>query len=271
MNEALRKNIRAYRSSGVFLAFSGGVDSALLLALCVRERVPVTAVTFQTNLHPHCDLENAKSVADRLQAPHLVLEVDEMSVPEILQNPPDRCYHCKKHLFRTLQELAGAQGCEAVLDGTNADDLGEYRPGLRALRELGIRSPLAECGVSKAEVRALAAELGLETASRPSSPCLATRLPYHVTITSGLLKNIEKGEDFLKKLGFPIVRLRVHPAEDGGLARIEVPADHLEELLFQREHVTAYLRQLGFAQITLDLEGFRSGSYDRTLGAGRSD
>lgn len=271
MNETLRKNIRAYRSSGVFLAFSGGVDSALLLALCVRERVPVTAVTFQTTLHPHCDLENAKSVADKLHAPHLVLEVDEMSVPEILQNPPDRCYHCKKHLFRTLQELAGSQGCEAVLDGTNADDLGEYRPGLRALRELGIRSPLAECGVSKAEVRALAAELGLETASRPSSPCLATRLPYHVTITSGLLKNIEKGEDFLKKLGFPIVRLRVHPAEDGGLARIEVPADHLEELLFQREHVTAYLRQLGFAQITLDLEGFRSGSYDRALGAGRSD
>lgn len=263
MNETLLQNIRAYQKSGVFLAFSGGVDSTLLLALCVREQVPVTAVTFQTTLHPRCDLENAKAVAEKLGAAHLVLNVDEMSVPEILQNPPDRCYHCKKHLFQTLLELAGTRGCETVLDGTNADDLGEYRPGLRALRELGIRSPLAECGISKVKVRMLAAELGLEPASRPSSPCLATRLPYGVTISTDLLKKIEKGEEFLKESGFPIVRLRVHPAEDGGLARIEVPTDRLKELLSQREQVAAYLLQLGFAQITMDLEGFRSGSYDQ--------
>ncbi len=265
MIEALSAVIRSCREKGVCLAFSGGVDSALLLALCVKEKVPVTAVTFQTVLHPKCDLENAKAVATKLGADHLILEMDEFSVPEILSNPPDRCYYCKKFLFERLTELAKQLGRGIVMDGTNADDLKEYRPGLRALRELAVLSPLAECGISKAQVRQMAAELGLETASRPSAPCLATRLPYGTKISKELLQKIESGEEFLKGLGFPVVRLRVHPAADGGVARIEVPTDRLEDLLTCRETIVAYLKELGFAQVTIDLEGFRSGSYDKIL------
>lgn len=265
MNPRLTETLNEFRNTGAYLAFSGGVDSALLLALCVREQIPVTAVTFQTTLHPRCDLENAQAVAQKLGVRHVVLEIDEMTVPEILKNPPDRCYHCKKHLFRTLRDLAAAEGCPIVLDGTNADDLTQYRPGLRALRELGIRSPLAECGVTKTEVRTMAAELGLPTASRPSSPCLATRLPYYTRITPELLRKIEAGEDFLKGLGFPVVRLRTHPEKDGLLARIEIPPEQFPALLARQEEVSAFLREQGFARVTLDLEGFRSGSYDRGL------
>ena len=186
-------------------------------------------------------------------------------MPEILSNPPDRCYYCKKFLFEKLAELANQLGRGIVMDGTNADDLNEFRPGLRALRELSVCSPLAESGITKAQVRQMAAEMGLETASRPSAPCLATRLPYGTKISKGLLQKIEAGEAFLKDLGFPVLRLRVHPAADGGVARIEVPADRLEDLLMCRETIIPYLKELGFAQVTLDLEGFRSGSYDEIL------
>ncbi len=265
MNERLLSALFSFRETGVCLAFSGGVDSALLLALCVKEQIPVTAVTFQTTLHPRCDLENARAITKKLGVRHLVLEVDETAVPVIMENPPDRCYHCKKYLFTKLQALAETEGRPTILDGTNADDLTQYRPGLKALKELHVRSPLAECGVTKAEVRQLASELGLKTASRPSSPCLATRLPYYTHVTPALLRQIEAGEGYLKTAGFPIVRLRVHPEAMGPLARIEIPVGQFPALLEKKTEITTFLRDLGFAEVTLDLEGFRSGCYDRNL------
>ena len=132
MNERLLSALFSFRETGVCLAFSGGVDSALLLALCVKEQIPVTAVTFQTTLHPRCDLENARAITKKLGVRHLVLEVDETAVPVIMENPPDRCYHCKKYLFTKLQALAVTEGRPTILDGTNADDLTQYRPGLKA-------------------------------------------------------------------------------------------------------------------------------------------
>ena len=258
MNERLLSALFSFRETGVCLAFSGGVDSTLLLALCVKEQIPVTAVTFQTTLHPRCDLENARAITKKLGVRHLVLEVDETAVPVIMENPPDRCYHCKKYLFTKLQALAQTEGRPTILDGTNADDLKVYRPGLQALRELGVHSPLAECGFTKAEVRAAAAQLGLSVASRPPAPCMATRLPYGTALDFSVLRRLEQGEEALHGLGFPVCRLRLH----GNVVRIEVPADRIGDLAAARDTVLAALKPLNFPYYTLDLTGFRSGSMD---------
>ena len=186
-----------YGKESVCLAFSGGVDSSLLLKLACaaarRHGTKVWAVTFDTMLHPVCDLENARKVAKEMDADHVVLSVDELEQEELRNNPVNRCYLCKRRLFLRLQEFAGEKGCSLLLDGTNADDLEEYRPGLAALRELGVKSPLASCGLTKKEVKALAGKYGISAASRPSAPCMATRLPYGARLDYDLLKRIEAG------------------------------------------------------------------------------
>lgn len=251
-----------YGRQDVCLAFSGGVDSSLLLKLAADSAAAhgttVYAVTFDSRLHPACDLENAKKVAVELGGVHVVVTVDELEMEEIRSNPPDRCYLCKKQLFGKLLEFAAEKQISLTMEGTNEDDLHVYRPGIRAVRELGVKSPLAEAGLTKAEVKALAAEYGISAASRPSTPCMATRLPYGAELNYEVLKQIEEGEAVLRELIGGNVRLRLH----GDVARIETDGENLEKAVALRGQLISRLKALGFVYITLDLEGFRSGSMD---------
>lgn len=260
--EKLKALMDEYGKLPVCVAFSGGVDSSLLLKMACdgaqKHGNPVYAVTFDTKLHPACDTENARKVAKELKAEHVILKIDELELPDIQNNPADRCYICKKHLFSTLKSFAAKKNITCVLDGTNEDDLHVYRPGLRALKELRIESPLAMSGMTKAEVKALAAELGISAATRPSTPCMATRLPYGARLDYGLLKRIEEGEIYIRTLLTGNVRLRVH----GEIARIEVDTAQLQTVLAFKEEIQEELKKQGFSYITLDLEGFRSGSMD---------
>ena len=244
------------------LAFSGGVDSSLLLKMAAdraaKKGTKVWAVTFNSRLHPSCDLENARKVAGELGGIHVILEIDELEMEEIRSNPVNRCYLCKRNLFRTLMAFAKEKGVEVLAEGTNEDDLHVYRPGIQAVRELGIRSPLAEAGLTKEEVRRLAAACGVSAASRPSTPCMATRLPYGARLDYEILKKIEAGEEILRRMIGGNVRLRLH----GQVVRIETDPERFSLALEKREEVVRQLKELGFVYITLDLEGFRSGSMD---------
>ncbi len=244
------------------LAFSGGVDSSLLLKMAAdraaKKGTKVWAVTFNSRLHPSCDLENARKVAGELGGIHVILEIDELEMEEIRSNPANRCYLCKRNLFRTLMAFAKEKGVEVLAEGTNEDDLHVYRPGIQAVRELGIRSPLAEAGLTKEEVRRLAAACGISAASRPSTPCMATRLPYGARLDYEILKKIEAGEEILRRMIGGNVRLRLH----GQVVRIETDPERFSLALEKREEVVRQLKELGFVYITLDLEGFRSGSMD---------
>lgn len=246
----------------VCLAFSGGVDSSLLLKMLVDGAAhtgkTVYAVTFDTRLHPSCDLEIAQRVAEELGGIHKVISVDELEQEEIRCNPVNRCYLCKRHLFLGLKEFAKERGIRHILDGTNEDDMHVYRPGIQALKELGIISPLAELHITKREVKALAAGYGISVASRPSTPCMATRLPYNTKIDYEILDRIAAGEEYLRGVIPGNVRLRLH----GDIVRIEVDPVQIPVLVERQEQVTAYLKSLGFLYITVDLEGFRSGSMD---------
>ena len=245
-----------YADGDVAVAFSGGADSGLLLKLAVihakEKGTQVLAVTAGTELHPAEDMEIARKVALEMGAEHMVLEVRELQA---------RCYRCKKYLFKAVKDAAKQAGAKVVLDGTNADDLKQYRPGLRALEELGIQSPLKEAGLTKTQVRQLAEEYGISVANRPAAPCLATRFPYGETLTVDKLRRVGQGEDYLKGLGLYNVRLRVH----GDVARIEADEKDLERLVGERKDIARKLKALGYGYVTLDLEGFRSGSMDEGL------
>lgn len=246
----------------VCIAFSGGVDSSVILkAACeaaAESGTTVYAVTFETRLHPKADLPEARRTAAQAGAVHHVINVNELDNRAILNNPVDRCYLCKKYLFEHLLDFAREKGADTVLEGSNADDLLVYRPGIRAVRELGVKSPLAELGITKAQVREIAAEMGLSSANRPSSPCLATRLPYGTEISFELLERIDTGEQWMQQQGFAVVRLRVH----GDILRIEIPKEKFPDYMAQADAITAKMKELGFIYITLDMEGFRSGSMD---------
>lgn len=263
--ENLKKEMRRYAREDVMVAFSGGVDSSLLLKLACEAAGEsgsiVYAATVQTRLHPSGELKEAERICREIGARHTVLRVDELAEAGIMDNPADRCYLCKKHLFQKMLEQAAALEVNTVLEGTNEDDLHVYRPGLRALKELGIISPLAEAGLTKAEVRELAQEYGLSVASKPAAPCLATRFPYGTALTYEKMEQVEKGEEFLKGFAFKDVRLRVH----GDIARIEVCGTDFGKLMEYREKIISYLKGLGYLYVTLDLEGFRSGSMDEVL------
>lgn len=266
--EMLQGRMRELASEDICLAFSGGVDSSLLLKMAsdaaLRTGKKVYAVTFDSRLHPSCDLEIAKRVAGELGGIHEVIVVDELDQEEIRLNPVNRCYLCKRKLFMTLKELARERGIRRILDGTNEDDMHVYRPGIQALKELGIISPLAELHISKAAVKAMAAEYGISVASRPSTPCMATRLPYNTRIDYDVLDHIAQGEDYLKSILEGNVRLRLH----GDVARLEVDSSSFSRLLGMRGEVAGRLKDLGFKYVALDLEGFRSGSMDAGMDAG---
>lgn len=252
----------SYTGQDVMLAFSGGVDSALLLKLLCssakKNESRVYAVTLHTMLHTAVEMEAAKEMAQEAGAVFLPLPVDELQNAGIMGNPVDRCYLCKKYLFTQILKKAKELHVATVVEGTNEDDLHVYRPGLRAVRELGIQSPLALAGMTKQEVRRCALEWGVLAASKPSTPCLATRFPYGTQLSYEKLRLVERGEAWLKSLGLYNVRLRVH----GDVARIEVDGEDMPLLTERRKEVAAFLKKLGYSYITLDLEGFRSGSMD---------
>ena len=258
----LEERMRELAAGDVCLAFSGGVDSSLLLKAAVdaaeETGKKVYAVTFDSRLHPACDLEIAGQVAKELGGIHQVIQIDELEQADIRMNPENRCYLCKRRLFSCLKEFAEERKITCILDGTNEDDLHVYRPGIQALGELGIISPLAELHITKAEVKALASMYGISVASRPSTPCMATRIPYGMELNYDILAQIGEGEAFLREMFSGNVRLRLHK----NVARIELDPECLEQAVMKREQVISRLKELGFSYVTLDLEGFRSGSMD---------
>lgn len=258
----LEQMMAEYAKEDICLAFSGGVDSSLLLKVAAdaagKTGKAVYAVTFDSRLHPSCDLEIAARVAKELGGIHKVVSVNELEQEEIRFNPVNRCYLCKKKLFQSLKDYAKEMNIPYIMDGTNEDDLHVYRPGIRALRELGIISPLAELHITKAQVKELASWYGISVASRPSAPCMATRLPYGTEIDYDILNLIGKGEEFVSSLVKGNVRLRLH----NDIVRIEVDQEAMGNLMEKSREIIAYLKELGFVYITMDLEGFRSGSMD---------
>lgn len=248
--------------NGALVAFSGGVDSSLLLRVAkdvLQDKVK--AVTAVSPIFPHHELEMAKQVAAQIGVDHRIIATDPFKIPEFTANVPQRCYFCKKALFSQLQQMAADLGLEAVLDGTNADDTGDFRPGMRACRELGIQSPLLLAGLGKSDIRRLSAEYSLPTWDLPTYACLATRFPYGNVITPEGVQRVGAGEQFLKSLGFKQFRLRDH----GDIARLEVYCDQFPLMLEQRTVIIQKLKELGYTYISLDLEGYRSGSLNDTI------
>ncbi len=260
--ELLKKQISGYASKDVIVAFSGGVDSSLLLKIAcdaAKERkTMVYGVFLHTMLHPQGELEEAARVARETGAVFRKLEIDELEGAGIADNPVDRCYRCKRYLFERILKEADRLGVCKVLEGTNGDDLHVYRPGIRAIGELGIVSPLADVKLTKKEVRRMSEEYGISVFKKPSTPCLATRFPYGTRISYEEMQKVGEGEAFLKTLGLYNVRLRVHDK----IVRIEVDQEDMMTMIEQRGVITEYLKSLGYIYITLDLEGFRSGSMD---------
>ncbi len=265
--ERLKAIVRARPKAVV--AFSGGVDSTLLLRVCrdVLGAANVTAVTGVSRTYTAEEKRTARRAARELGVEHVLIETAELTCGDFAANPPDRCYFCKRELLGRIAELARSRSIDAVFDATNTDDLSDYRPGLRAAEERGVTSPLVLAGFTKRDVRALSKRLGLASWDKPANPCLASRIPYGTPITAETLERIRAGEQFIRKLGFPVVRLRHH----GRLARIEVPASDFPRMLKPQmaRKLAARLRSLGYLWIALDVEGYRMGSLNRAV-QGRS-
>jgi pyridinium-3,5-biscarboxylic acid mononucleotide sulfurtransferase len=241
------------------VAYSGGVDSSLLLhrAHSIRN-VNMIGVTIKTPYIPEHEINEALDFAKSFGIKHTVVD---LSFPDAIRyNPTDRCYTCKKILFSELTDYAEVNGYKYIIEGTNSDDTGEYRPGLKALAELGIRSPLLEAGLTKKEIREFSRNEGLPTWDKPAMACLLTRVPYDTEVNEGVLGMIEKAETFLLEKGYPGARVRVH----GDLARIECLPDFFEKIVTgpEKDILISSLKKIGFRYISLDLEGYRSGSFN---------
>lgn len=240
----------------VVVAYSGGVDSTFLAAVAHRALGRAAlAVTLITESDAHDEMEFAVATARTLGLNHRVERAPWLAIPGVAANPLDRCYRCKRHLFGLLQGLAEAEGA-VVLEGSNADDVTDYRPGMRAVQELDVQSPLLQLGFVKSEIRELSRLLGLPSADRPSMACLASRFPFGATITEDTLQQVDRAERALRELGLPVVRVRHH----GDTARVEVAPQDLPAAFANRESVASRLRALGYSHVALDLEGYRTGS-----------
>lgn len=248
----------------VLVAFSGGVDSTLLLEVCANLLGDqVMAVTVLSKTLPAEEEEEARKLVQAIGVQHTLVHVNELANEAFASNPPDRCYHCKIVRYGQLIELARARGVNWVVDGANVDDLHDYRPGTKAAKELGIRSPLQEAGLSKSDIRRLSLAHRLPTWDKPAYACLASRLPYGTRITAEKLAHIDAAEAFLRHLGFRQVRLRHH----GDTARIEVPTEDMRALtsVEMAPLIVTRLKDLGFTYVTLDLQGYRSGSLNEGI------
>lgn len=250
----------------VAVAFSGGVDSTFLLyaahATLGDNALAVTAVTAAL---PQRERQSAEDICAQLGVRRLVYPLDVLALPAFQTNPPDRCYHCKKALFQGMLTLAQEAGFPTLVDGSNVDDTGDYRPGMRALTELGIQSPLLTAGLTKGDIRALSHRFHLPTWNQPSAACLASRIPYAEAITEEKLALVEQAEQFLAGLGLTGLRVRLH---GGNLARIEVPPEQLDVVLTHRTEIVRALTGLGCTYVTVDLAGYRMGSLNETLEKG---
>lgn len=242
------------------IAFSGGVDSSFLLKAAVEAlgKENVIAITANSEFIPEEELGQAKAITALLGIEHIIIELDVLGIEEIRRNPRNRCYICKKHIFKEIINIANNEGISAVFDGSNLDDEGDYRPGKQALIELEVLSPLKECGLTKLNIRELSKELGLPTWEKPSMACLASRIPYGEVVTKEKLYMIEAGEKYLRTLGFMQLRVRHH----NGIARIEfAPAEMPKAFNVElMKSINDYFKQLGFSFVTMDLSGYRMGS-----------
>jgi uncharacterized protein len=245
------------------VAFSGGVDSTLLIKIA-RDTLDgeVTGVIVDAPTLPRSELEEARKIAAELEVNLIEMRSQEMELPDFLANTSQRCYFCKDHRYRMLSVFAAENGYKNIIDGSNHDDLSDHRPGHKAAQKHKVRSPLQEAGFTKSEIRQLAKDLGLSNWDKPSSACLASRIPYGTAITLELLDQVEKAEEYLSSLGFAEFRVRHH----GEIARIEVPAGSFQQVLQQGSAIVSALEDIGFSYITLDIKGFRSGSLNEVIG-----
>ena len=248
----------------VLVAFSGGVDSTFLLKIASEVLGDnVLAVTASSEIQIAGEVEEAKRFTSEIGVKHVMIHTEEMADKAFVSNTPDRCYHCKRKIFSGLKAIAVEKGIPFVIDGTNADDANDYRPGMKALRELNVRSPLQEAGLTKAEIRKLSREMGLPTWNRPALACLASRIPYGERITPERLSRIARAEAFLRDAGIVQVRVRNH----GSVARIETSPEEMSKICdgeFAKRIVRA-LKEFGYTYVALDLEGYRMGSLNETV------
>ena len=258
--ELLRRLIEGM--PGAAVAFSGGVDSTFLLDVAAEVLgEKAIALTGLSESFPSREAREAEAFCAEHGIRQIAFASREMERAEYRANPANRCYYCKSTLFREMLRIAAENGIGQVVEGSNADDTGDYRPGMKAARELSVRSPLLEAGLSKEEIRFLSKERGLPTWDKPSYACLSSRFPYGEAITEEKLAMVERAEDVLIGLGFRWVRVRIH----GTMARIEAPPDNFRQILEHREEITSGLRSIGFTYVTMDLQGYRSGSMNEML------
>jgi uncharacterized protein len=259
----LIKEALSSKSSAV-VAFSGGVDSSTLAALAY-EALGDNALAVTINMHslPAGELQMAKDVAREIGIRHKVVNFNEFTVPGFVENSPNRCYHCKRSILCVLLELAGEEGYEVVIEGTNITEMQGHRPGMQAVAEMAeqVISPFLQFSVSREEIRQIAEYMGLSVARKPSSPCLASRIPYGKKITSEGISRVRSAEQYLSTLGFSQLRVRDH----GDIARIEVNSSDFTAVLKRKYEIVNELKRLGFHYVALDMEGFRSGSLDEVI------